>query len=620
MQKHAVVRDPVLLALLALALLLGPVFLLGPGGSATSWVIQAALDVSMVYFAFRLARHPEMPAPGRRFWQVVLLACASCAIGDTYQTLYVLTHPGTTRITLVQSVFVVAGMATVVVATLRHPLGGVGRQRLRLWFDTGTVLTGVAVFLWYFLLAEELGGRQDADRWAAAATAVVMLLIAFGVLKLLLSGTAPFTRFAGTAAALGVAGTAVAAPAITGLVGAPSPGLLIMVQLAPCVLTTAAVRLQQLRVDQLALRLPGELGPRSSRLPYLAVVATQMLLIWSLRDGVMDSRVWGVAIGVVLITALVLGRQQVAFRDNERLLAELDEQSERFRALVQNTSDLTLVVDETGRVEYASPASERVLGLTPAQMLGTSLYDRTNADDIVGVQALAKRLAARPGLGITTQVRLRHADGSYRWLDIVSTDLRHNPSVNGVVLNARDATETRELHDELRRQASHDALTGLANRVLLHRRAQESTAGEVSMLLIDLDGFKQVNDEYGHHAGDQVLQAVAERLTGLLGRGELAARLGGDEFAVLLPGTGGPAAEKLAEQIATMVAEPMMIGGRWLTVGASVGVASGDPGEADGLLREADALMYQRKKARKAEGAALTDDPFGLATADHQRR
>jgi diguanylate cyclase (GGDEF)-like protein/PAS domain S-box-containing protein len=619
MRNRAVVTDPFLLALLTLGLLLAPLFLLGPGGTATSWVIQATLDVLMVYFAWRMARHPEMPAPGRRFWQVVLLACASCAVGDTYQTLYVITHPGTTRITLVQSVFVVAGMATVVVATLRHPLGGVGRQRLRLWFDAATVLTGVGVFLWYFLLADEIGGRQDADRWAAAATALVMLLIAFGVLKLLLSGTAPFTRFAGTAAALGVAGTALAAPITTGLVVDPGPGLMIVVQLAPCVLTTSAFRLQQLQVGRLASRMPGELGPRSSRLPYLAVVATQLLMIFALRDGVMDSRVWGVAIGVVLITALVLGRQQVAFRDNERLLGELDEQSERFRALVQNTSDLTLVVDETGRVEYASPAAERVLGLTPEQMLGTNLYDRTNADDVTGVHALAKRLAASPGLGITTQVRLRHADGSYRWLDIVSTDLRHNPSVNGVVLNARDATETRELHDELQRQASHDALTGLANRVLLHRRTQESTAGTVSILLIDLDGFKQVNDEYGHHAGDQVLQAVAERLNGLLGKGELAARLGGDEFAVLLPGTSGSEAAKLAERIATVVAEPMMIAGHWLTVGASVGAATGEPGEGDGLLREADALMYQRKKAGKAEGTAHPDGPLGLVS-HHQRR
>ncbi|MBB2947990.1 diguanylate cyclase (GGDEF)-like protein/PAS domain S-box-containing protein [Actinoplanes lutulentus] len=620
MQMRAAVRDPVLLALLTTGLLLAPWFLAGPGGTTMPWVIQAALDVLMAYIAWRLARHPEMPAAGRRFWQVVMIACASCAIGDTYQCLMVLANPGTTRISLVQTTFVVAGMATVVVATLRHPLGGAGRQRLRLWFDTATVLTGVAVFLWYFLLAEEIGGRHDSDRWAASATAVVMLLIAFGVLKLILSGTAPFTRVSGSAAALGVAGTALAAPITTGLVGDPGLGLMTVVQLLPCVLTTAALRLQQLQAGLLAPRLPGPLGPRSSRLPYLAVVATQLLLVWSLREKTIDSRLWGVAIGVVVITALVLGRQLVAFRDNERLLGELDEQRERFRALVQNTSDLTLVVDPLGKIDYASPAAERVLGLTPEQLLETNLYDRTHPDDLSAVNELSEQLAARPGHGVTTQLRWRHADGTHRWLDVVSTDLRNNPSVGGVVLNARDATETRALHDELRRQASHDALTGLANRVLLHRRLQESAAVTVSMLLIDLDGFKQVNDLHGHHAGDVVLQTVAERLTGMLGAGELAARLGGDEFAVLLPGTAEAEATNLAEQIAAVVAEPMMVAGQWLSVGASVGVATGTPGEGDGLLREADALMYERKKARKAGGTALTDDPSGLATTHHQRR
>lgn len=620
MQKRAVAGDPIMLALVALGLLLAPWFLLGPGGTATSWVVQATLDLVNVYFAWRLARHPDMPDAGRRFWRVVMLACASSAVGDVYQTLLVVTHPGTTRISLVQTAFVVLGVGSVLVATLLHPLGGAGRQRLRLWFDAATVLTGVAVFLWYFLLAQGLGGRQDADRWAASATAVVMLLIAFGVLKLILSGTAPFTRAAGTAAALGVAGTALAAPITTGLVGDPDPGLLIVVQLALCVLTTTSFRLQQLSVGRLAQRQAGAAHQRSSRLPYLAVIATQVLLLGSLGGGPTDSRIWGVAIGVVLITALVLCRQLVAFRDNERLVGELDEQRERFRALVQNTSDVTLVVDGSARVEYASPAVERVLGITPEQLLGTSLHDRTNPDDIPGVQALAKRLAARPGTGITTQIRWRHEDGSYRWMDIVSTDLRHNPSVAGVVLNARDATETRALHDELRRRADHDALTGLANRGLLHRRLDESATGTVSVMLIDLDGFKQINDRHGHHAGDQVLRTVADRLTGLLGAGELAARLGGDEFAVLLPGTGAAAATRLAEQIAVVMAQPMPVAGRLLTVGASVGVATGAPGDGDGLLREADALMYRSKKAGRAEGTVRTDDPLGSAAVDHQRR
>jgi diguanylate cyclase (GGDEF)-like protein/PAS domain S-box-containing protein len=602
MPKRSVVTDPVLLGLVAVGVLLIPWFLRHGDQRTASWGLQTAFDVANTYFTFRTATHPAMSPAGRRFWWAAVIACAGCVVGDGYQTVLLLLDPATTAVSPVQTAIVVIGMTVVVGAMLRHPLGGAGRQRLRLWFDATTVLTGVAVFVWYFVLATDLSGRQAADRWAAAATAVVMLLITFGLLKLILSGTAPFTRPAGIAAAIGVSGTAFAAPVALGLIGDPGPGGIIVVQLLPCVLAAGAFRLQQLQVWRLAERRTAGMDGRSSRLPYLAVIATQILLVVSLREARVDLRVWGVAIGAVVITALVLGRQVAALRDNERLLTEIDGQAERFRALVQNTSDLTLVVDYDGTVGYASPAALRVLGVPDSELVGTSLHERTHPADKAAVADLEKRLAANPGAGISTQVRWQHADGSYRWLDVVTTDLGNNPNVGGVVLNARDATEARALHDELQRQATHDTLTGLANRLLLHRRL-DAAVQQVSMLLIDLDGFKEINDRHGHHTGDQVLKEVAQRLTGLLGAGELAARLGGDEFAVLLPGTDVTAAGRLAERITTVLAEPMPIGDVLLSVGASVGVSTGQPRDGDGLLREADAAMYLRKRERKKQRA-----------------
>ncbi|BCY06001.1 sensor domain-containing diguanylate cyclase [Actinoplanes sp. L3-i22] len=604
MRRSAGAADPVLLAVVLGGLLMFPLFLSGLGGNATSWTLQTVIDVLDVWFAWNLMKHPDLPASGRRFWRACIAACGASAIGDAFQTISTYAGAGP-QISVVQTGFVVTGMVIVVAATLRHPLGGEGRQRLRLWLDAATVLTGVAAFLWYFLLAGELSGQEAVDRWGAAATAVVMLLIAFGVLKLIFSGTAPFTRLAGMLGCLGLAGTALGASVAGVLFGDEvDPRVMYVVQLVPCVIILATLRLQLVQTRPADPARSHGVAQRPSVLPYLAVIATQLLVVYALRDGAPNLRTWGVAIGAVAITALVLGRQISATRDNELLVTELDGQREWFQALVQNASDMTVVVREDGRVEYASPATKRVLGTDPADLIGTWLPGRTHPDDRPRVDRHTEMLEANPGVGVHIQVRWRHADGTYRWLDVISTDMHHNPSIRGFVLNARDASETRALHDELERQATHDSLTGLANRMLLQRRIDEAASepepAAVSMLLIDLDGFKAINDQHGHHTGDQVLVMVAERLSGLLGAGEVAARLGGDEFAVLLPGTGAGEAAKLADRITTMLAEPMMINSRWLTVGASVGVASGGAGDGDRLLREADAAMYQRKHGRKA--------------------
>ncbi|MFI1989912.1 diguanylate cyclase domain-containing protein [Actinoplanes sp. NPDC020271] len=593
--------DPVLLAVVLGGLLLVPLFLTGLAGNATSWTAQTVIDVLDVLFAWQLARHPDVAAAGRRFWRAVVVACGASAIGDGFQTISTYAGAGS-RISVVQTAFVVTGMVIVVAATLRHPLGGEGRQRLRLWLDAATVLTGVAAFLWYFLLAIELNAQQAIDRWGAAATAVVMLLIAFGVLKMIFSGTAPFFRLTGVLGCLALAGTALGASVAGVLFGDEiSPQTLYVVQFLPCVTMAVTLRLQWVLTRPFDPAAPRGVRQRPSVLPYVAVIATQLLVLYALRNGAPGLRTWGVAVGAVAITALVLARQLSAVRDNERLMTELDQQREWFRALVQNASDLTVVVRD-GVVAYAGPAARQILGVDPEELVGTSLRERTHPDDRPRVEQHIALLRAGSGTGVPVQVRWRHADGTYRWVDVISTDMHHNPSIHGFVLNVRDAGETRALHDELQRQATHDALTGLANRVLLQRRIDEAAAtgpGVIGMLLIDLDGFKEINDRHGHHTGDQVLVMVAERLAALLGAGEVAARLGGDEFAVLLPGTGAEAAA-LADRITAVLAEPMMIGGQWLTVGASVGVATGGAGEGDRLLREADAAMYQRKHHRKA--------------------
>ncbi|MEV4639722.1 diguanylate cyclase [Actinoplanes sp. NPDC049548] len=600
-------RDPVLLSLAALGVLAVSWFLAGPYSPVAPWVLQTGLDVMILLSARRLAAVTRAERHARRFWRAMAAAMLLCTVGDSYQTVLLLADPGRPGVSVVQTALVVAGMSIMAVTMLCHPLAAAGRERLRLWLDAVTVLTGVAVFLWYFSLAGQLSSDQVADRYAAGASAAVMLVVVFGVLKLVFSDLAPFTRTAGIVGSLGVAGTALGTSVGMMLGGAHDPRVLAVAQVVPCILMPVSLRLQEVRARRQGGRRPGERRARFSRTPYVAVIATEVLLVTALPAAGPGARIWGVTVGVVIITALVVGRQLVAFTDNDRLLTSLDRsmtelhrQKEWFQSLVQHASDLTLVVEPGGTIRYASPAAARVLGTEAEQAVGERVDIRIHPGDLPVFQALNERLAAEPGTDASAQVRLRHADGSYRWLDIVGADLTASPSVCGIVYNARDVTEAMELQDRLRHRATHDTLTGLANRTLLGERLLAAGDAEVGVLVVDLDGFKQVNDGYGHHAGDEVLVAVAARLGAALGPGDLAVRLGGDEFAVLLDRGGAGRAREVADRIVTAMGRPIEAAGTLLAVGASVGIATGRADDPDRLLRDADAAMYRVKQDRAA--------------------
>jgi diguanylate cyclase (GGDEF)-like protein/PAS domain S-box-containing protein len=614
--RRDLLPDPVLLGLGLLALACVPWFLAGPGGPGTSWLLQTGLDLSLVVFAVRLARLSAGQRYSRRFWRAMAVATALCAIGDGFQTFLVLST-GTATISVFQTALVVLAMSTMVVVMLCHPLGTSGRQRLRLGLDAATVLIAVAVFLWYFSLGSQLSSGHGADRYVAAASSAVMLVIAFGVLKLILSGTAPFTLAAGIAGSVGVAGSALGTSIALIVTGGSNPRAMIVVALLPCILTAASLRLQEVQLRRRAGDSLLDRTRRFSRMPYLAVIATQVLLVVALLGTRSDARIWGLSIGVVLITALVLGRQLIAFHDNDRLVTTLDSQREWFLALAQHASDVTMVVDEAGRIRYASPAVARVLGTAPEAAVGEALHDHVHPQDLPVFAGLRDRLTSAPGTDASAQVRLRHADGSYRWLDIVGVDLLGNPDVAGVVYNARDVTQAHRLQEELRHQATHDGLTGLANRALLGERLREAaTAAELSVLVIDLDGFKEINDVHGHHVGDDLLIAVAQRLRAALSPGDTAARLGGDEFAMLLPGAGTDRAAAVAAAVELALSEPIALAGHLLGIGASVGTATGTAADLDYLLRDADARMYRVKNDRRQSLVGRHDLAVALDEAE----
>ena len=307
-----------------------------------------------------------------------------------------------------------------------------------------------------------------------------------------------------------------------------------------------------------------------------------------------------------------LGACAAAFNEVLGALAEM----ERFRAIVLNSTDLLVVMDPDGRVTGHTGSLERALGRRDAELGEVSLTSLVHRDDLELCRSSIRAMLTSGDEAPTTTFvcRVLHADGSWRHLEVVASDRRLDPSIAGVLLACRDVGERVALQDELTHQALHDGLTGLANRVLfgeqVERARRRRRGAPVAVLFCDLDDFKNVNDGYGHAAGDAVLVEVARRLEGRLRGGDVAARLGGDEFAVLLDDTSSPAeARAVTDRIVAALAAPMVVDGRELRIRCSVGIAvdPGDDTSTDDLLRDADTAMYVAKSHGK--GRATLFEP-----------
>ena len=324
----------------------------------------------------------------------------------------------------------------------------------------------------------------------------------------------------------------------------------------------------------------------------------------------MVGAVWALALLVVLSV-----RQILSFSDNVNLnhrlearvkmsVVELRAREARFSALVQNSSDVVTVVDTQGTVSFQSLSVQRVLGWDPETSVGSSLLSMLHPTDQPRWTVVVERVMASPKAEVVTEWRLRHSDGSWRSFQSVVTNLFDEPSVRGLVLNSRDITEQKALEDQLRHQAFHDPLTGLANRALFSehlehavRRRIRSGSG-LAVLFIDVDDFKAVNDLRGHALGDKLLHKVAMRLEETLRDADLVARLGGDEFAVLLetePRDPHPCV--VASRLVDSFAEPFIMGTAEVHARVSIGVAIDESGAetAEELLRNADLAMYAAK-------------------------
>ena len=306
------------------------------------------------------------------------------------------------------------------------------------------------------------------------------------------------------------------------------------------------------------------------------------------------------------IAGVVINAREITDRKGaEQLLARNEA---RFRALVQNSSDVVAVIDENAFFTYVSPSIFGMLGYKPDELLGTSALALLPPDDVTSALRSHSQALAAAFEQTSAELRVRNRDGSWHTVDMKITDLRDEPAVEGIVLNARDVTVRKALEQDLRTQALHDALTGLGNRNMFTDRVTHALQRRhdrdrvIAVLCIDLDDFKTVNDSLGHEVGDELLVLVAERLSSCLRESDTASRLGGDEFAILLDSAFNEReVAGVAGRILGMMREPFGVGDRELSLTASVGIAvSADrSSSAEVLLRNADMAMYLAKERGK---------------------
>lgn len=342
---------------------------------------------------------------------------------------------------------------------------------------------------------------------------------------------------------------------------------------------------------------------RMAWLPYASITLVVVLFI-DLIQREQFSPARGVAVGLLALLLVILIRQAIVSGEMNRLdkLAVGLQAESRLVALVNHASDLIMIIDVDSTIRFVSPSVTRILGVTPAQLVGTNGMGLLHIDDTDNAQLMLARLLQHPSAQETFVCRIQHGGGGWRWVEVVCTNHMGTESINGLVINLRDVTERRELEGKLEWQAFHDPMTGLANRVLFADRVghalerRQRTAMQLGVLFIDLDHFKIVNDTLGHAAGDTLLREAARRIQGAVRAADTVARLGGDEFAVLLEDAAPRECIETGERLLHQLTRAFTIEGREVFTGASIGVTVAEVGASlDDLVRDADVAMYVAK-------------------------
>jgi diguanylate cyclase (GGDEF)-like protein/PAS domain S-box-containing protein len=285
---------------------------------------------------------------------------------------------------------------------------------------------------------------------------------------------------------------------------------------------------------------------------------------------------------------------------------------ERYKLLIENTLDLITVMDFDGTIKYVSPSHKRILSYDDDDLLGKRIFDFIHPEDLARVVDIFTESLQNEDQLYSTEFRVRHKEG--HWLTIESIGKMCPPEAGGligVIANSRDITERKKMEERLRSLSITDELTGLYNRRGFltfadhHIKAAERRKERVLLILLDLDGLKQINDAYGHNVGDQALIDAAEVLKQTFRSSDVTARISGDEFVALTTDPDGKGEVSISRRIRENLDKHNSKGTRPYHLSFSFGIASFDPGvpsSIDRLLVKADELMYDEKN-KKDDGS-----------------
>jgi len=294
--------------------------------------------------------------------------------------------------------------------------------------------------------------------------------------------------------------------------------------------------------------------------------------------------------------------------------------------LAENSSDLICTQDVSGKVLYVIPSVERILGYSPGEYMALPPLSLVHPEDIPLIAPDAEHPVSEHMTHEPLEYRVKHKDGTYHWLEINFALRRDSEgNISGVQSSARDVTDRRLAEEQLTTQAEqlrnlslHDELTGLYNRRgwLEHARQGHRLAmrekRRAAVIFVDLNGMKQINDQYGHEEGDRALQDTARILRSACREVDVIARFGGDEFVVFALDFAEAALEAFRGRAQSAIAAQNQTGLRGFRLSLSIGGAflrPEKPETLEELLDRADAEMYQRKRARRENGGLSLPPP-----------